>query len=62
MVYPNFKQTFIVATDASDSRYRATLSQIDITRKEYLIAYTSKSFRLEEVNYEATELEYAAIV
>ena len=62
LAYPNFKQTFIVATNASYSRYGATLSQIDITRKEHPIAYASKSFRPGEVNYRTTELEYATIV
>ena len=52
MAYSNFKQTFIVATDASYSKYRATLSQIGIDRKEHLIAYTSKSLWLGEVNME----------
>ena len=62
LAYSNFKQTFIVATDASYSGYGATLSQIDINGKEYLIAYASKSLWLREVNYGATELEYATIV
>ena len=62
LAYPNFKQIFIVATDASYSRYGATLSQIDITGKEHPIAYTSKSLQPGEVNYGATELEYATIV
>ena len=62
LAYPNFKQIFIVATDTSYSGYEATLSQIDITRKEHLIAYVSKSLQPEEVNYRATKLEYAAIV
>ena len=62
LAYSNFKQIFIVATNASYSRYGAILSQIDITRKEHLIAYASKSFRSREVNYRATELECAAIV
>ena len=62
LVYSNFKQTFIVATDTSYNRYGATLSQIDSDRKEHPIAYASKSLRPGEVNYGATELECAAIV
>src|SRR5437588_709347 len=62
LAYSNFKQTFIVATDASYNGYGATLSQIDSDRKEHPIAYASKSLRPEEVNYRATELECAAIV
>ena len=37
------------------------IRQID-DEKEYLIVYTSKSLKKEEVNYKATELECAAIV
>ena len=62
LAYPNFKQTFIVATDASYNRYRATLSQIDSNGKEHLIAYASKSLQSGEVNYGATKLECATIV
>ena len=62
LAYPNFKQTFIVATDASYNGYGATLSQIDSDRKEHPIAYASKSLWPREVNYGATELECAAIV
>jgi len=62
LAYPNFKQTFIVATDASYNGYGATLSQIDSDGKEHPIAYASKSLRPGEVNYGATELECAAIV
>ena len=62
LAYPNFKQTFIVATDASYNGYGATLSQIDSDRKEHPIVYASKNLRSGEVNYGATELECAAIV
>src|SRR5205814_9895291 len=62
LAYPNFKQIFIVATNASYNGYGATLSQIDSDGKEHLIAYASKSLRPGEVNYGATELECAAIV
>ena len=62
LAYPNFKQIFIVATDASYNSYGATLSQMDIDGKEHPIAYASKSLRTREVNYGATELECTAIV
>ena len=62
LAYPDFKQIFIVATDTLYSRYRATLSQIGIDRKEHPIAYASKSFWPGEVNYGATKLECVAIV
>lgn len=62
LAYPNFKQTFILATDASYNGYGATLSQIGPDKKEHPIAYASKSLRPGEINYGATELECAAIV
>ena len=62
LAYPNFKQTFILATDASYNGFGATLSQLDRNRKEHPIAYASKSLRKEEMNYAATELECAAVV
>src|SRR6185437_8327591 len=62
LAYPNFRKTFILATDASYYGFGATLSQLDQNHKEHPIAYASKSLRKEEVNYGATELECAAIV
>src|SRR5256885_3334589 len=62
LIYPNYKAEFILSTDASYNRFEATLSQIADDRKEYPIAYASKSLKKEEVNYRATELEYATIV
>ena len=62
LIYPNYKQEFILATDASYHGFGATLSQISDDNKEHPIAYASKSLRKEELNYGATELECAAIV
>ena len=62
LIYPNYKTEFILSTDTSYDGYRATLSQIADDGKEHPIAYASKSLKKEEVNYEATELEYATIV
>ena len=62
LAYPDFRKTFILATDASYYGFGATLSQLDHNRKEHPIAYASKSLRKEEVNYGATELECAAVV
>jgi hypothetical protein len=62
LAYPNFRKTFILATDASYYGFGATLSQLDQNHKEHPIAYASKSLRKEEVNYGATELECAAVV
>src|SRR6185295_3801042 len=62
LAYPNFKETFILATDASYNGFGATVSQLDRNGKEHPIAYASKSLRKEEMNYAATELECAAVV
>src|SRR6185437_1143801 len=60
LMYPNFKETFILATDDSYNGFGATLSQLDRNGKEHLIVYASKSLRKEKMNYAATELECAA--
>src|SRR5437868_13045889 len=62
LIYPNYKAEFILLTNTSYNRFGATLSQIADNKKEYPITYASKSFKKEEVNYGATELECAAIV
>src|ERR1041384_4128325 len=62
LAYPNFKKTFILATNVLYFGYGATLSQVDSNKKEHPIAYASKSLRKEELNYRATELECAAVV
>ena len=62
LIYSNYKAEFILSTDASYNRFEATLSQIADNRKEYSIAYISKSLKKEEINYGITELEYATIV
>ena len=62
LAYPDFRKTFILATNASYYEFGATLSQLDHNQKEHPIAYASKSLRKEEVNYGATELECAAVV
>ena len=62
LIYPNYKAKFILSTDISYNRFGATLSQIADDKKKHPIAYASKSLKKEEVNYGATELEYAAIV
>ena len=53
---------FILATDVSYNKFGAILSQIADNKKKHPIAYASKILKKEEVNYEATELEYATIV
>jgi hypothetical protein len=60
--YPDFDRLFILATNALYHGFGATRSQLDRNRKEHPVAYASKSLTKGEVNYEATELECAAIV
>ena len=62
LIYPNYKDEFILATDASYNGFGTTLSQIADDQKEHPIAYASKSLKKEEINYAATELECAAVV
>ena len=57
LAYPNFKYSFILATNAFYYRYDATLSQLEKDEKEHPIVYASKSFWKEKINYGATELE-----
>ncbi|KAG5871242.1 hypothetical protein JTB14_007122 [Gonioctena quinquepunctata] len=56
LIFPDFTQPFIVATDASGSGVGLVLSQI---REGYErpIAYASRSFKKAELNYSTTEKE-----
>ncbi|CAG8720194.1 21995_t:CDS:2, partial [Dentiscutata erythropus] len=60
--YPNFERTFYLYTDTSGIELGAVLAQKDENKKEYAIAYASKSLTRPERNYAATELECYAVV
>lgn len=62
LAFPNFKNTFILTTDASTVGLGAVLSQIDSKNNERVISYASRSLRPAERNYAAHELECLAIV
>ncbi|KAG5862030.1 hypothetical protein JTB14_027516 [Gonioctena quinquepunctata] len=61
LIFPDFTQPFIVASDASGSGVGIVLSQI---RKGYErpIAYASRSFKKVELNYSTTEKELLGVV
>lgn len=61
LIYPNFKQTFIVTTDASDYAVGAVISQGDIPH-DRPIQYFSKTLGPAQINYSVIEKELLAIV
>lgn len=59
--YPNFKEKFLLTTDASDYAIGAVLSQGE-TGKDLPIAYASRTLNKAEINYSTTEKEALAII
>ncbi|CAG8531260.1 5774_t:CDS:2 [Gigaspora rosea] len=55
--YLDYSKTFYLYTDTSRVGLRAILAQKDEDKKEYAIAYASKSLTQAERNYAATKLE-----
>ena len=62
LMYPNYKQKFILATDASKLGVGAILSQIDSEGRERPVAYASRGLSSAEQNYAAHEMECLAVV
>lgn len=61
LIFPDFKQEFIITTDASDIAIGGILSQGKI-REDLPIAYTSRSLTLAEYRYATIEKELLAII
>lgn len=61
LVYPDFRDPFILATDASNVALGAVLSQIR-NGEERPICYASRQLQGPELNYTATEKELLAVV
>jgi transposase InsO family protein len=61
LAFPDFKEKFVLYTDASDSAIGGVLSQIQ-EGKERVIAYWSRQLQKAERNYSTTEKEALAAV
>ena len=59
--FPRFDVPFVLATDASEAGLGAVLSQ-EISGREHVIAYASRTIHKSEKNYSATEKEALALV
>ena len=61
LAFPDFKEPFILYTDASVTAMGAVLAQVQ-DGKERAICYASKAFSKSQTNYSATKRELLAIV
>ena len=61
LAYLRFSDTFIVATDASDTAIGGVLSQMQDSH-EWLLAYWSQQLQKAETNYSTIEREALAVV
>lgn len=61
LIYPNFSESFILATDASGDAIGAVLSQMR-DGFERPVAFASRQLTAPERNYSTTERELLAVV
>jgi hypothetical protein len=62
LAYPDFERPFILYIDASSFALEAILSQKDDQKREWVIAYASRTLRPPERKYSITEVECLAII
>jgi len=62
LAYPQFDRPFTLQTDASDVGLGAVLTQFDLSGREHVISYASRSLSDREKKYSATEKEALAVV
>ena len=62
LAHPDFRRTFILDTDASDSGLGAVLSQMDENGRERVVAYGSRLLSKSERQYCVTRRELLAVV
>ena len=62
LMMPDFKEQFIIYTDACDEGLGAVLCQIDKVKKYSTVAFYSKKYTARERKYATSEKELMAIV
>ena len=61
LAFTNYTKDFLLETDTSKERLGAVLSQKQVDRHFYLVAYGSWALMAHEKNYHSTKLEFLAL-